>query len=362
MNRIGKLLLLGAGAAAAAGALNLSSSRNQSRRSSRVPVKTGICLAERPLIGGVHQYVQLRGQDRRNPVLLYIHGGPGEAMSAISHSYQKDWESFFTVALYDQRGCGLSEKSRGSLHIDDFVMDLREVADYIHTVLPGVPIVLFGQSWGTVIGTQAALRYPDAFAAYIGTGQVVDVAATFSEAFRHAEECAAEAHDEKLQKALKQAEQKGDRRFFSSAYAMAKARYGFTSVRFRTAPQLLKLMIGAAVSCPDLPLDQALHSGLGSLAMSRQYREFILSDEFMKFSLDQLGSEYRIPFFLIEGDNDWQAPYPLARAYFDRIGAPDKQWYTLEGSGHMVQFDNLPQLTQILRRIRDHLAAGGTQE
>lgn len=355
MNRIGKLLLLSAGAAAAAGALRVSTSRNQSRKDSRIPLKEGICLASRPLIGGVHQYVQLRGQDRTNPVLLYVHGGPGEAMSAVSHSYQKEWESFFTVALYDQRGCGLSERSRGSLHMDDFVMDLREIADYIHMVLPGVPIVLFGQSWGTVIGAQAALRYPDAFAAYIGTGQVVDVTRTFAEAYRHAEECAAEEHNEKLQQALKQAEQKGDGRFFSSAYAMAKARYGFTSMRYRTAPQLLKLITSAAVTCPDLSLPEALKSGLGGLAMSRQYRDFIQSEEFIKFRLDHLGSAYRISFFLIEGDHDWQTPYPLAREYYEKIEAPDRQWYTLEGSGHMVQFDNLPQLTETLRRIHDHL-------
>jgi hypothetical protein len=56
-------------------------------------------------IGGIYQWVTIRGQDRENPVMLIMHGGPGVATSPLA-LYTLGWERDFTLVQWDQRGAG----------------------------------------------------------------------------------------------------------------------------------------------------------------------------------------------------------------------------------------------------------------
>lgn len=69
----------------------------------------GIEVLEQVELGGVHQWVSIRGQDRSNPVILFLHGGPGDPGIGLSWAFQKNWEEFFTVVQWDQRGGGKQE-------------------------------------------------------------------------------------------------------------------------------------------------------------------------------------------------------------------------------------------------------------
>lgn len=316
--------------------------------------ETGITIKGYPLINGVHHYVQIHGKDRTNPVLLYVHGGPGEATSAYSHSYQKEWESFFTYVLYDQRGCGLSEKSDETLDLGLYVEDLKGVVNYIRSVLPDIPIVLFGQSWGSVIAAAAALKYPELFTAYIGTGQVVHVGNTLRASYNRAKECAHAENNEELWNALVSAEVKGNDCFYSPAYLRAKARYGFGSVKYN-ALSLAKNLYDDVTACPYMNLQDCVKSSLNSVSFSAQYRYFIKSDSFMNINLEDCGTEFKIPVYLIEGSSDWQAPYTLAREWYEKISAPEKKWLVVDKAAHMVQYDNLPELTGYLWGIKKEL-------
>jgi hypothetical protein len=55
-------------------------------------------------IGGIEQWITIRGWDRNNPVLLYVDGGPGGATSPFNVFSR--WEKVFTVVQWDQRGAG----------------------------------------------------------------------------------------------------------------------------------------------------------------------------------------------------------------------------------------------------------------
>ena len=72
----------------------------------RIVTPQGVERLERVRIGGIDQWISVRGFDRRNPVLLYIHGGPGFPAMPTSWYYQRGWEEYFTVVQWDQRGAG----------------------------------------------------------------------------------------------------------------------------------------------------------------------------------------------------------------------------------------------------------------
>lgn len=123
-------------------------------------------------LGGFPQWVLLRGVDRRKPVLLYVHGGPGNGQLPIARLYSDELEKHFVVAHWDQRGAGAScaGVDWSTLSLDRIVADAIELAERIGG---GQKVFLIGHSWGSLVGALAVQRRPDLFAAYVGTGQLV---------------------------------------------------------------------------------------------------------------------------------------------------------------------------------------------
>src|SRR5215469_5445597 len=56
-------------------------------------------------LGGVSEWIQIRGESRSNPVLLVFAGGPGDSMIPFTSIY-RPWEKYFTVVQWDQPGAG----------------------------------------------------------------------------------------------------------------------------------------------------------------------------------------------------------------------------------------------------------------
>jgi pimeloyl-ACP methyl ester carboxylesterase len=131
-------------------------------------------------IGGVPQVVSVRGRNRENPVLMFVHGGPGTPLMPTAWMWQRPVEEFFTVVHYDQRGAGRSfrlsdpDEVRATLHPDQYVRDAVQLVEWLCAELGAERVVIAGHSWGTVIATEAVRERPDLFSAYLGVGQVVD--------------------------------------------------------------------------------------------------------------------------------------------------------------------------------------------
>ena len=130
-------------------------------------------------IGGIDQWLQIRGQDRNNPVVLCLHGGPGASWLRLTTLFLP-WEKEFTVVQWDQRGTGKTLETTGAsiastMSVDRMAEDGIEVAEFLQTHLHKDKIVLLGFSWGSLLGVQMAMRRPDLFDAYVGTGQISDI-------------------------------------------------------------------------------------------------------------------------------------------------------------------------------------------
>ena len=130
-------------------------------------------------IGGIKQWISVRGRHGDAPLLLFLHGGPGFTSLPSSYYYMKDWREYFTVVQWDQRGAGKTfaandaETLRPTMTIDRMVADAEEVVEYLRRTYHRRKIVLVGFSWGSVIGVKLVQKHPDWFYAYVGTGQFV---------------------------------------------------------------------------------------------------------------------------------------------------------------------------------------------
>jgi len=146
----------------------------------KIVTPNGIERLEKVRIGGIDQWVSIRGRDRRNPVLLFIHGGPGYVSMPMSWWFSRDWEEYFTVVEWDQRGAGKTyllndpAKIAPTLTLHRMVDDAEEMADWIRKALGKERIFVMGHSWGSYPGLQLAKRHPEWLYAYIGVGQLTD--------------------------------------------------------------------------------------------------------------------------------------------------------------------------------------------
>jgi pimeloyl-ACP methyl ester carboxylesterase len=136
-------------------------------------------------IGGIEQWTTIKGQDVGNPIVLYLHGGPGNVMSPFADAFFESWQHHFTIVMWDQRGAGRTYGKTGSsieptMTIDRLVQDGIEVAEFLTKHLHQKRIILVGASWGSILGIPMAKKRPDLFCAYVGTAQDVNVQANLT--------------------------------------------------------------------------------------------------------------------------------------------------------------------------------------
>lgn len=131
-------------------------------------------------LGGARQVVNVRGADRNNPILLFIHGGPGAVEMPIAWSFQRPWEDFFTVVQWDQRGAGRSyplnkpDAIAPTMTLDRYRDDAIELIELLRLKYGQRRLFVLGHSWGSAVGLAVAAKRPDLLYAYVGMGQLID--------------------------------------------------------------------------------------------------------------------------------------------------------------------------------------------
>ena len=138
-----------------------------------------IAVVERWPINGVEQSVIIRGRNRDNPILLFVHGGPGSSETPALRHFDAALEDHFVVVYWDQRYAGQSYDPLlprpTHLTIAQYVDDLDDVIERLRARFGRNRIGILAHSWGTVLGVLYAEKNPQKLYAYVGVGQVADV-------------------------------------------------------------------------------------------------------------------------------------------------------------------------------------------
>lgn len=300
-------------------------------------------------LGGLDQWIGIRGDDMRNPVLLVVHGGPGEAQWPMAAHYRA-WEKSFTVVQWDQRGAGHTFGRYGvatpDMTLDRIADDGVELVDHLCRTLGRKKIVLLGHSWGSIVGVTVALRHPERIAAYAGTGQV----GSWTGAIRIKYDLAlCKARAEGDLTAIRALETSGPPDSSDAAKVFA-----FNDHVYRFWPPsdvewVKSLRAGAAVKRLDDPQNYKDFED-GFRFSARQ----VVPDQ-IRTDLPATASTIRTAVFVIQGRDDLITPTKDAMDYFERIKAPYKRLILIPDAGHFAFMTApdafLEQLTGTVRPV-----------
>ena len=129
----------------------------------RVVAPTGIQESYKTKVGGIDQWINVRGQDKANPIILFVHGGPASPFTPTAWEFQRPIEEYFTVAHYDQRGAGKSYNNTdddtigATVNVAQYVNDAIEVAEHLRAKYGKRKVILVGHSWGTIVASSVLL-------------------------------------------------------------------------------------------------------------------------------------------------------------------------------------------------------------
>jgi pimeloyl-ACP methyl ester carboxylesterase len=287
-------------------------------------------------IGDIDQWLTIRGEDRNNPVLLILHGGPGDVTSPWGYVYFHDWEKYFTVVQWDQRGAGRSLQSSGesiaaTVTIDRMVQDGIEVSAYLRQHLNQEKIVLVGHSWGSLLGLLMAKAKPEFFSAFVGTGQVPSsVTQANIVAHRLALQWARSAKNSDAVADLN--------RIGLPPYKDGTDGWGVL-YKWRNACEgpgrdvFLASTLFYALSKPGYTLGDFNFSQEGQILSGNT-----LFDQITNLDHKRLEGQFSIPLFVVQGENDCTTPAELAHSYLDSVSAPHKEFIVIPGEGHFAVF------------------------
>ena len=279
-------------------------------------------------INGAKQWISIYGQDKDNPVLLYLHGGPGAATSLYDYVFTRKWSDVYTVVTWDQRGCGKSyDKSQPETITADIMMqDGKAMTEFLRDYLHVGKITILGHSWGSYFGANLALAHPEYYEAFIGAGQFIDRDENERRLYD-----AASAWSENDPEGREMVEKWGatlaeEEDVYLRSQIME--RYGYGMMKDGTDYSLF----ASVLFNPYYSLKEILDCLTGE-RLSAAYKSFFLSDGFVEMSLLER-YDYAVPYFNINGDIDYQTNYSLACEYFQQVDAPKKQMFVMKDATH----------------------------
>ncbi|TFW20483.1 alpha/beta fold hydrolase [Massilia arenosa] len=300
-------------------------------------------------IGGLPQWVTIDGADCRKPIVLVVHGGPGNANSPFASALFGPWYGEFTVVQWDQRGAGMTfvknpPKESDRLSIPQLTQDGIDVATFATKRLGQPKAILMGASWGSVLAVHMAIAKPGLFSAYIGTAQLVSRAADGKAMYEMA-----------LARATALGDQKGlevVRQYGAPPWTNPRA---FGALRRVTRQYEKAATVPPPAGWWQLGEHYKAHEAAFEAADDWSYLQAVgMHGDGILEPVDlpkQLGTRFAIPVYLIQGTEDFVTPQSVTISYFNAITAPHKELHILARTGHDPNPPMVQQQYELLKRI-----------
>lgn len=306
-------------------------------------IANSIAEVKKIMIGGVNQYLMIRGNSINNPVILFIHGGPGQSEIGYIRECQRELEEKFIVVRWDQRGSGLSSKgiSKESLNLNTFILDVNEITDYLIKRFNQSKIFISGHSWGTIIATNAVKNTPEKYLAYIGVGQVVDAKEGEKISYDYT---MSEAKKQNNVKVIKKLEKIGPPPYKPEDFLMRAQCLSMLGCVFKTKP---KINMGKTLmSSSEYNLSTKLGYIRNALTCSK-----ILASEMLQVKFLEDIKELEVPIYFIMGKYDYHTPTVVVEKFYNQLQAPKKDFILFENSAHVPQLEENEKFNKTLIRI-----------
>jgi pimeloyl-ACP methyl ester carboxylesterase len=307
-------------------------------------------------INNTRQYVLIRGWDVNNPVLLFLHGGPGASETSMLRKYNSELEKHFTIVYWDQRNAGKSFDKKfpvEEIKVHKYVQDIDTLVSYLKDRFQKEKIFLIAHSWGTRLGMYAIQQHPENFIAYVGVSQELSSYEGEVMSYQYALNKAKELNKTKAIKVLEEIgePQSGD---YTTMYK--------TGIEGFWKQKQLLIKLGG-----DSYNTRIYFDWISSIWFSREYsfsdvlrfmKTFKFSSENIIYDPDYNNINFfkqfpkvELPVFFISGNCDYNLPWPLVEKYCDSLIAPRKEFIKFEKSGHNPAFEEPEKFNNEINRI-----------
>lgn len=322
----------------------------------RIVTPNGVQETFETTLGGARQVVNVRGADRANPLLVFVHGGPGAVEMPIAWSFQRPWEDFFTVVQYDQRAAGRSYRLNDpqalapTLTLDRYRDDAIELIEQLQKKYGKRKVVLLGHSWGSLVGLAVAAKRPDLLHAYVGMGQTVDVREAERVGIAWTEEQARKRGDAEALRALAAIRPYPD----SGPFTIEKAdgwrtyaiRYGSLAAYRPDA----RFYLRAPRLSPEYDADDLKAWGQGSEFTVKQLWSRMADISFLDLR------RLEVPTIMLLGRHDITTPSTIVAKWMEKLSAPAKRVVWFEHSAHLPMVEEPGRVFDALLRYVHPLA------
>jgi len=305
-----------------------------------------VALLERVTFGGTPQSVLIRGGSCHNPLVLFLHGGPGMPLMYLAHAFQRRLENDFVVVQWDRRGAGTSYSSNLDpklMRMSQELADTEQLIELLRQRFSQTKIIVVAHSYGSLLGIELAYRRPDLVRAYVGVGQDAcgsTEARVIQDAWLQRETMA--ASDAKTLAAIDSG-QLWDRE-------AALFRYGGELVGMKSYwPLVMK-----GLSAPEYTLRDVLNVSKG-VAFTHKFMGYDLLNP----SLPLIGSvpKLTVPAYFFVGRKDYTTPFSCAESYYDRLDDPSKHMIWFDHSAHFPFLEEPQRFHQALLQVARDTAA-----
>jgi pimeloyl-ACP methyl ester carboxylesterase len=285
-------------------------------------------------LGGAQQVVNVRGSDKANPILVFVHGGPGAVEMPFAWAFQRPWEDVFTVVQYDQRGAGRSYPLNDpatlapTMTVERYRDDTIELIDLLKKRYGKRKVVLMGHSWGSVVSLSVAVKRPDLLYAYVGVGQGID--------FREGEKAGMAWTRAKAVAA-------GNSEAVAAIDALAPYPAGEFTIAKADGWRKYAIPYGSLMyNKPDLNLyfqtprlsPEYTETDRKAWSQGSAFSVATLWPRLADVSFTKV-KKMEVPIVFMLGRHDYTVPSPVAAVWFGQVKAPSKKLVWLEHSAHM---------------------------
>jgi len=309
-----------------------------------------ISTIEKVVLGGVEQYIIIRGVNRNKPVMLFLHGGPGNPEFAFMKRTNREIEKDFVMVYWEERGAGKSYSTKipvESMNLAQMISDTRELSLLLAKRFKKDKIYIMGHSWGSLLGILTAHENPGLYYAYFGIGQVCEQYQGEKLSYEWVKEQAKNRNDAAVLKHLTEMNFPDSLADINKwmGYTMAERNYvgkfggGVTHGMISLLP-----MVKMILNTPEYTVLEKLNfMKAGMFSVRYLWPAVIRSNLFL--DIDSM----RIPVYIFQGKYDYQTPSLLAKSFFDRLKAPKKEYFVFEHSAHSPLMEEPARFDSIVR-------------
>jgi len=286
-----------------------------------VYAQTAVDTEESITVGGIRQFISIKGKDHLLPLLLFLHGGPGGSVMKYAGNFTENLQEHFIVVQWDQRETGRTLELNASpipLSVSLFQHDTYEVIQYLLKRFRREKIYLAAHSWGTVLGFHIAGKYPELLYAYMPVGPMINQQESERIALAMLREQAAKARNEKQLEEL-----------------------STVHIPFQNGEELYyhrKWLLNFAGSRKKLSRSYVVNWSARWLK--------VFNDASAQNLMEDL-KQVRCPVYFFAGRKDYQTNSAITEKYHEMLTAPKKGLFWFEFSAHAIPTSE-PELFQQL--------------